>query len=131
LIDFQLEFNVPDCGKAHIYWKKLCGNPFMPRSGLSMDIEFGNYNYTMVKNGLLINASYFDADLDNFVFSVPSNINYTKFYLYMDVSQFKGETNYKVKSKDFVEDIDSSDLVEEILSLVPQVDMSEPQVGAD
>jgi hypothetical protein len=119
-IDFDLEFNVPDCGRTHIFWKKICGNPFMPRYGFTMDIEYGNYNYTMVKNGLLINASYFDADLDNFVFSVPSTIKQTKFYLYIDPASNKNEPNFK-----------DENIVQEILELAPDADMQEPKVDAD
>ena len=33
-----------------------------------MDIEYGKYNSTIVKNGVLIDTSYFDKDLDNYVF---------------------------------------------------------------
>lgn len=90
-----------------------------------MDIEYGKYNYTMVKNGLLVNASYFDSDLDNFVFSVPSNVNTTKFYLYMEVQEDSGE-KFKVKNKEEIDDIDSEKLVEEILTMIPEVDMQEP-----
>jgi hypothetical protein len=112
---------VPDCGKTHIFWKKVCGNPLMPRSGLSMDIEYGKYNHTIVRNGLLVNASYFDSDLDNLVFSVPSTINATRFYLYMEGKPIKGEEQPKLADDD-----ESEKVVEEILMMIPEVDMQEP-----
>ena len=40
MIDYELVINVPDCGVAHIYWKKICGNPLVPREGLSIDVEY-------------------------------------------------------------------------------------------
>lgn len=33
LIDYELEVDVPDCGKAHLFWKKICGNPLVNRAG--------------------------------------------------------------------------------------------------
>jgi hypothetical protein len=71
LIDYQLKFEVPNCGTETIYWKKLCGNPLVNREGLYIDMQFKNLNTTIVREGLIVNASYFDDDLENFVFTVP------------------------------------------------------------
>lgn len=51
LIDYELDIDVPDCGSAKVCWKKICGNPLMPRHGLTMEVEFGQYNQTIVKDG--------------------------------------------------------------------------------
>ena len=40
------------------------------RTALNMDIQIKNFNSTIVKNGMLTNASYFDSDLDNYAFKV-------------------------------------------------------------
>ncbi len=44
LIDYELDINVPECGKTKIFWKKICGNPLIPREGLTINIEYGKYN---------------------------------------------------------------------------------------
>lgn len=35
-----------------------------------MDLAVKKFNQTIVKDGILTNASYFDSDLDNYVFKV-------------------------------------------------------------
>lgn len=85
LINYDLAFNIPDCGTAHIHWKKICGNPLVKRQWLSMDVAYKQYNQSIVKNGELVNQSYFDRDVDNLVFTVPPNVNFSVFYLYMDL----------------------------------------------
>lgn len=46
-------------------------------------MTYKGYNATIVKNGLVINSSYFDQDLNNFVFTVPADVNSTRFWAYM------------------------------------------------
>lgn len=100
MIDYSLDINVPDCGQAHIFWKKICGNPLVAREGFSVDVEYHQYNQSIVRNGALVDASYFDKDLDNYVFQVPSGSNSTTFYLRMDLDTTK-EIGDDQKTKDF------------------------------
>lgn len=51
LVNYQIEISVPECGLTTIFWKKVCGNPLIPREGLFMDVEYKKYNQTIVKNG--------------------------------------------------------------------------------
>lgn len=89
--------DVPGCGKSSIYWKKLCGIPTSkgktkkgPRKGFSIDLKFKSFNQTIVRNGIVINSSYFDKDLDNVVYRAPYDDNQTVFYLYMNEEDLKG-----------------------------------------
>ena len=79
LINYEMDLNVPNCGMTKVFWKKICGNPLVFRQGLSMDISVKKFNQTIVKDGILTNASYFDSDLDNYVFKV---------FIYNDCKRF-------------------------------------------
>lgn len=97
-----------------------------------MDIEYGKYNSTIVKNGVLVDASYFDADLDNFVFQVPSNSNSTKFYLYLEKVENDTDKETGKKEKTESEKIeDEFQILESILKMIPEVEISTPVVDAD
>lgn len=56
-----------------------------------------------MRDGELVNKQYWDKDLDNYVFSVPSNINYSIFYIYMNLTKTdEAETLLnKEETKDF------------------------------
>jgi len=43
-----------------------------------------DYKKRIVENGLLINPSFFDSDLDTNVTMIPYHQNETKFNIYMD-----------------------------------------------
>jgi hypothetical protein len=60
LVDYELAFDIPECGAASIFWKKLCGNPLVNREGFYIDMTYKGFNTTIVKNGLVVNSSYFD-----------------------------------------------------------------------
>lgn len=45
------------------------------RHGLTMDVSYLKFNSTIVKDGGLVNTSYFDKDTDNYAFTVPPNVN--------------------------------------------------------
>lgn len=44
---------------------------------------YKNYRQEIIRNSQIINASYFDADLDNYVFNIARDINNIKFILSM------------------------------------------------
>lgn len=44
LIDYRLEINANGCGSAMIAWKKLCGNPYTEREGLSIDMSYTGFH---------------------------------------------------------------------------------------
>ena len=62
----------------------------------------------MVKDGELVNKAYWDKDFDNFVFTVPSNLNYSIFYVYMNLTKNADEENIlnKEETKDFFNAVD-------------------------
>lgn len=93
LINYQLAVNFAECGTTRVFWKKVCGDPLIPRDGLSMDIQIKKFNQTIVQNGVLKNASYFDSDLDSLVFRIPAHFAYTQFFLYMDTPQDNDNDN--------------------------------------
>ncbi|KAM3146793.1 hypothetical protein pb186bvf_000947 [Paramecium bursaria] len=141
LIDYELEFDIPDCGMTKVYWKKICGNPMVKRQWLSMDLAYKQYNSTIAQNGDLVNQSYFDKDLDEFVFVVPANQNYTVFYLYMDLPEGKVSDD-KNESKEFFQALQDDDdspntnsdefqILETILKMMPEVEIRTPVVDAD
>jgi len=70
-----LSINIPDCGTARMFWTKICGTPMVKRHGLTMDVSYLKFNSTIVKDGGLVNTSYFDKDTDNYAFTVPPNVN--------------------------------------------------------
>jgi len=77
---------ISGCGKAYVSWSKLCGNPLMNRQGLVLEMELNSFKKQIIKNGLLVNPSYFDSDLDNNVTRIPHNQNSTFFHLFIDPS---------------------------------------------
>lgn len=111
------------------------------RHGLTIDLSVKKYNQTIVEDGGLLNSSYFDRDVDNLAFTVPENVNYTVFYLYMDLPP--GQTSdSKEESKEFFQAVDeerkqqgpASDefqVLEAILKMVPEVKISQPFIDSD
>ena len=49
-------------------------------------MEIGNLKKRVVENGLLVNPSYFDSDLDTNVTRIPKSQNSTLFHLFIDSS---------------------------------------------
>ncbi|CAK68853.1 unnamed protein product (macronuclear) [Paramecium tetraurelia] len=144
LIQYEVIFNIPSCGSAKIYWQKLCGSPLIKRHGLNVDALIKSYNQTVVKDGELVNKAYWDKDFDNFVFTVPANLNYSIFYVYMNLTKNSDEENIlnKEETKDFFKEVDQSkseaettqeefQVLEAILKLIPEVHISPPYVDAD
>lgn len=60
------------------------------RLGFTVDLKFKSFNQTIVRNGIVINSSYFDRDLDNVVYRAPYDDSQTIFYLYMNSEDLKG-----------------------------------------
>lgn len=140
-MDYELKINIPECGTARLYWTKICGTPMVKRHGLTIDLSVKKYNQTIVEDGGLLNSSYFDRDVDNLAFTVPENVNYTVFYLYMNLPP--GQTSdSKEESKEFFQAVDeerkqqgpASDefqVLEAILKMVPEVKISQPFIDSD
>lgn len=122
-IQYSLVVTVPGCGSGSVNWKKLCGNPTMPRDGFRIDLEIHNINQTIVRNGVLVNAEYFDKDIDNFAFRVPENLNQTKFYVSMD---YKDLNNHTEAKSDAI-----ANAINELIKLDPETKISKPKVDSD
>lgn len=74
LITYRLSMSIPSCGTAYVQYSKLCGNPLSPRKGLEIDMQIGQQvRNNIVRDGIIVNPSYFDADLDSDVVRVPFN----------------------------------------------------------
>ena len=43
LINYELQIQIPDCGTTRVYWKKICGDPLMPRDNLNVDIHIKKF----------------------------------------------------------------------------------------
>lgn len=67
-----------------------------------------------------MNPSYFDQDIDNYVFVVGENTNITSFHIYMDNSSFlSNETDPVIKA------------LRDMIRLVPETRFSKLKVDAD
>ncbi|CAK59264.1 unnamed protein product (macronuclear) [Paramecium tetraurelia] len=120
LINYEMQFQVPSCGDAQIFWKKFCGNPLTLREGFSVDMVYKNYRQEIIKNSEIINASYFDSDLDNYVFNVSRDINVIKFIL-----QMKTEVSSTDQiPEEFVTDVAT-------LKKIPEVNLTQPYVDVE
>jgi len=84
LINYMMNINVPGCGTASIAWKKLCGNPYAEREGLTIEMEFDSFRQVIVRNGRIINANIFDKDVDNFALTVPTYTENITFRFWLD-----------------------------------------------
>ena len=89
VITFNLEIEAPGCGGTEISWKKLCGNPYQERSGFSVVMGFGNFKEKIIQNGKLVNARYFDQDINDYAVSIPTFINSINFSLYLDTDDIQ------------------------------------------
>ncbi|CAD8096235.1 unnamed protein product [Paramecium primaurelia] len=119
LINYEMTFLVPNCGDAQIYWKKFCGNPLTLREGFAVDMIYKNYRQEIIKNSEIINASYFDSDLDNYVFNVARDINVIKFILQMKQSN---PTNDPIP-EGFITDTATLKAIPEVNLTLPYVDI--------
>ncbi|EGR27862.1 hypothetical protein IMG5_187670 [Ichthyophthirius multifiliis] len=136
--NFTIKGNFKECEnqKTTIYWDRICGDPRQNRKGLIMEYDFAHkYNQTVVQEGLLKDASYFDQDLENFVFKIPSKFTYSIFYIYMvDTKNELNDKNFSDEDLEkFVNNKDSTklDVLQSILELIPVEEISSPQLNYD
>lgn len=120
MINYELELNIPDCGTANIYWKKLCGNPITTRDGFTVEMMYKNYKQQIISNGMVNNATYFDADLENYVVNIPRDVDKLKFLVYMKNANPPSEP----VAEGFITD-------EQTLRSLPAVNLSIPFVDSD
>lgn len=74
---------------------------------------------------MLSNASYFDQDLDNYVFRVPKNVDSTEFFIYMNIDD---KVDYAEKLNN---EKDEFEIMKDILMLIPEERIDSIYVDAD
>ena len=82
---------------------------------------------------MLVNSSYFDKDLDNYVFKVPAKYDRTEFQIYMDTSNnaTKPKTFTSSSSTGAVEEKDEFEILREVLMLIPEEKIGAPLIDGD
>lgn len=80
---------------------------------------YKNYRQEIIKNSEIINASYFDSDLDNYVFNVARDVNQIKFIFHMI-----GGIPEEKQSEGFITDA-------ETLKAIPEVNLTAPYVDVE
>jgi len=98
-INYELEIQVPNCGRATVNWRKLCGNPYTEREGLSVNLLFAHHRQTIVRNGKLYNAGYFDRDINSNAILLPARVHRAQLEIFINPSDIqKGIDSTVVRS---------------------------------
>jgi hypothetical protein len=84
LITYTLTISVPECGAGTFSWKKVCGYPLEPKDGLMVEMSFANFTEIVIRDGIRVNNSFWDPEIQNFALGIPKGVNSAKFKVYMD-----------------------------------------------
>jgi len=95
-INYELEIQVPNCGRATVNWRKLCGNPYTEREGLSVNLLFAHHRQNIVRNGKLYNAGYFDRDINSNAILLPARVHRASLEIYINPSDIQRGTDSTV-----------------------------------
>jgi hypothetical protein len=58
-----------------------------------MELAFGNFQQVIVKNGKPLNPKFFDRDIGNYAFELPTSYNQIKLEMYMNLADIENNTN--------------------------------------
>ena len=99
LISYEINVTIPECGSTTFVWKKLCGNPFTERTGLTVEATYGDAKKILVKNGKLHRSGLtYDKEVDNYALRLPLSVNAVKLDIYLNEKDMKDNKGWSLLS---------------------------------
>ena len=134
LITYTLDIAIPGCGQGIFSWKKVCGYPLAAKDGLMVEMSHGNFSELVIRNGLRVNNTFWDPEIQNFALGVGPKINKATFKVYMkhDDSVQTDEAHANIDS---YLDANNTDHTRrsyvDVYKLFPSTKVSLPEVDSD
>lgn len=96
IISYEINVTVPECGTTAFKWKKLCGNPFTERSGLTVEARYGNDWKAIVRNGRIHKSGLtYDREVDDYALRLPVSVDSIVFDIYLNEEDMKNNKDDK------------------------------------
>jgi len=140
LITYTLTVAVPECGTGAFSWKKVCGYPLNPKDGLMVEMTYPNFTEIVVRNGLKVNTTYYDLDIQAFSLFVPEFAKTASFRIFMQHDDSEVHPAYQLADAATIStnsttgnttDVVKNNTAVDIYKLFPTTRISIPEIDSD